>query len=75
LLDFFSDSDSGFEILAVCWHNYFANYGNRIFNVSNNILLLFFSCMFFTCFFFFLFFYKLMAIYVKTNISESKDWC
>jgi len=75
LLDLFSDDGSNFELLAVSWNNYFVNYSNGIFNISNSIFLVFFNCMFFIYLFFSLFFSKLMTICVKTNLSESKDWC
>jgi hypothetical protein len=75
LLDLFSNSDSNYEVLAVCWDNYFINYNNPFFNISNNFFFVLFFSIICICIFVNLFFSKLMTIYVKINLFESKNRC
>jgi hypothetical protein len=72
LLDLLSFDDSDFELLAICYNNYFVNFSNKFFNMSNSFFVVIFVVIFFIFFYLNFFFSKLMVIYMKVNILENK---
>jgi hypothetical protein len=65
LLDLFTVDDNDFELLAVCSNNYFTNFVNRFFNISNNLFFFFIFIYFFLIFFFNFILSRFMTVYIR----------
>jgi len=71
LLRIFSDVQK-FELLGICFNNYFFNLNDKFFNISNNLFFNFYLFLFNCFIYFYLFLFKFMNIIKKFKISLEK---